>query len=220
MDTQIFLLNIKEQLQNPVDRYLKYFSDERVKKILSYRFNSDRNRTLWAELLARTIIADMTGKNFTEIKIFRDSDGRPYCSEPGIFFSLSHAGNFVACSAGDSQNGVDVEILDRRIDINIAKRFFLTSEYLTLKNLNEDEFRRKFFEYWTLKESCLKCLCLDEWSHVDCEKLLGGEYEKIQGKNFYISDAVIGICSEKNKMPKNFTLCSIDFILLKYLNEA
>ena len=193
MKTEIYLLNIKSRLKNPVDEYLKFFSPERVQKILRYKFNADRNRTIFAELLAKKLIAKRTGKKFTEIKIFRDDKGRPYCNEQEIFFSLSHSGEWVACSIGDLRNGVDVEIIDRKIDINIAKRFFLPNEYEILKSLDEPERIRKFFEFWTLKEAYLKCLNLRDWSSVDCEKLIRDG----QGKNFFIDNAVLGVCFEK-----------------------
>ena len=203
MSIKIYLLNIKECLNNPVDEYLKYFSAQRVEKILRYKFNSDRNRTVWAELLARKLISDRTGKNINEIKIFRASNGRPYCEEKEIFFSLSHSGEWVACSIGNFINGVDIEKLDRKIDVNIAKNFFLENEYEKIKNLNEDEQIKKFFEYWTLKESCLKCFNLREWSGVDCEKLLNGNSER-EGRNFYLKNSILGVCTEKGNLPGNF----------------
>lgn len=194
MNTEICLLNIKERLDKPVDEYLKFFSDERVKKILRYKFNADKNRTVFAELLARKLIAGRTGKNFEDIEILRDESGRPYCNEPGIFFSLSHSGYYVACSVGNSPNGIDVEMLNRKIDMKIAKRFFLRNEFEFLNGLDESERPKKFFEFWTLKEAALKCLGLNDWSGVDCEKLIRGNYNEVQGKNFYTDNAVIGLC--------------------------
>ena len=203
MNTEIYLLNIKSRLDEPVDEYLKFFSEERVQKILRYKFNSDRNRTIFAELLARKLIAERTGKNFTEIKIFRDENGKPYCEESGIFFSLSHSGEWVACSIGGYENGIDVEILDRKIDINIAKRFFLKKEFEILKSLDEPGRTKKFLEFWTLKEAALKCLNLREWSNIDCEKLICDG----QGKNFFAEgDLIIGICAKGGELPENFNI--------------
>ena len=190
MNTEIYLLNIKESLERPVDEYLKFFSNERIKKILRYKFNADRNRTVFAELLARKLIAERTGKNFEDVKIFRNENGRPVCEYSEIFFSISHSGCYVACSIGDSENGADVETLNRRADINIAKRFFLPNEYEILKCLDDKERVKKFFEFWTLKEAALKCRGLNEWSGVDCERLI----REGKGKNFYIDNAVIGVC--------------------------
>ena len=193
MNTEIYLLNIADRLEKPVDEYLKFFPDDRVQKILRYKFNADRNRTIFAELLARKLIARRTGKDFTEIKILRDDKGKPFCNEPGIFFSLSHSGEWVACSIGNLPNGVDVEVLNRKIDINIAKRFFLPNEFEILKYLDEPERTKKFFEFWTLKEAALKCFNLSDWTGVDCEKLISAG----QAKNFYIDDAVVGVCIKK-----------------------
>ena len=58
MSIKIFAMNISEQLNNPIDDYLKFFSSPRQEKILSYRFNADRNRTTLAELLVRYVIAE------------------------------------------------------------------------------------------------------------------------------------------------------------------
>jgi len=206
MKTEIYLLNIKSRLENPVDEYLKFFPSERVSKILRYKFNADRNRTIFAELLARKLIAERTEKTFEEIKIFRDDNGRPFCEEQGIFFSLSHSGEWVACSIGDVPNGVDVEILNRKIDINIAKRFFLPNEYEILKNLDEDERPKKFLEFGTLKEACLKCFNLRDWSGVDCEKLINGG----GAKNFYLDGAVAGICVKDGELPENFNIIMLE----------
>lgn len=225
MSIELYLLNIREKLESPVDEYLEYFSAERVKKILSYKFNPDRNRTVWAELLARKLISERTGKNFKEIKIFRNSDGRPYCEKNNgseIFFSLSHSGAWAACSIGDSENGVDVENFDRKIDMNIAKRFFLPNEYEAIKNFSPsyDEQKKKFFQYWTLKESCLKCLNLKEWTGVDCEKLLSGDGE-FQGENFFLDDgAVVGICARKNELPEKISIKKSPTDLLKISSEG
>ena len=205
MKTEIYLLNIEADLENPVDEYLKFFSPSRVQKILRYKFNSDRNRTVFAELLAKKLISEKTGKNFDVIEIFRDENGRPFCTEPGIFFSLSHSGNYVACSIGENQNGVDVELLNRKIDINIAKRFFLPNEYEILKSLDESEQQKKFFEFWTLKEAALKCFNFHDWTGVDCEKLLNENY----GKNFHIDDAIISLCVKNKNLPDKINLKKI-----------
>ena len=208
MQTEIYLLNIQSQLNNSIEKYLDEFSTERQEKILRYKFNPDRNRTVHAELLAKNLIKKISGKS---PKIFRDINGKPFCDIPGIFFSLSHSGNWVACSIGNSQNGIDIEIPSRKIEINIAKRFFLTNEYFTIKFLydNNQNWKRKFLEYWTIKESALKCMNLKDWSEIDCEKLLNSN-ENLSCKNFFLNDeSVIGICTQKISMPEKI---HIDYI--------
>ena len=208
MHTEIHLLNIKDRLNNSVDEYLKYLSPERQEAVLRYKFLPDRNRTLWAELFVRQLISDFTGEN--DVEILRASTGKPYCEINDIFFSLSHAGDWIACSIGDVINGVDIENENRKMTLNVAERFFLPDEYLILKNLfySGINWKRKFFCYWTLKESYLKCMNINDWSNVDCEKLLCGHDDKnISGVNFFLNDEyVLGCCSLKNSLPKNFQI--------------
>ena len=123
MKIEIHVFNIKDRLNEPVERYLEYFSHERQQAIMRYKFLPDRNRTVFAELMAKKLISDMTGKTFHEIAIFRDSNGKPFSDIKGIYFSLSHSGEWIACSIGDTINGVDVESAYRKIDIKIAEKY-------------------------------------------------------------------------------------------------
>ncbi len=207
MNTKIFVLNIEAILNEPVTKYLDKFTPERREKILRYKLNPDRNRTIHAELLAKNIIAKIANTNPDSIQISRDTNGKPSCNIPGIFLSLSHSGRFVACSIGDCPNGIDVEVASPKIGINIAKRFFLPNEYEQILKLYEEnlDWRRKFLEYWTLKESCLKCENLRDWSNVDCEKLLHDANLQIAGRNFHLQDNyVLGVCTNRNALPDTF----------------
>ena len=78
---EFHLLDLSNRLEAPVEPYLTFFSEERRAAILRYRFPSDRNRTVWAELLVRWLIAQRTGRF---LKLGRG----PLLSEPenvGIF---------------------------------------------------------------------------------------------------------------------------------------
>ena len=69
MKVEIFAVNISARLNDSVDDWLKYFSIERQQKILSYRFNADRNRTLWAELMARYVVAEKFSCPFEKVQV-------------------------------------------------------------------------------------------------------------------------------------------------------
>ena len=167
---------------------------------MRYKFNADRNRTLWAELLARKIISRKLNINFNKIIISRDESGKPFINNINnnkLNFSISHSGDYIAVSVGENLNGVDIETRARdKLDLNIAKRFFLQHEYNYLLNLNQDLQQQEFLKIWTLKESCLKCLNLNEWSDVDTFQLLNSKYNNAAGQNFILPDfkAVIGVC--------------------------
>lgn len=211
---ELYILNIKEHLRQPVDGYLTYFYEERRAAILRYRSPADRNRTLWAELLARCLIGARMGKPPREISIARDQRGKPYLLREGheegetpLEFSLSHSGPWVACSLGDAPSGVDVET-DRRLTLNIAKRFFLREEFLSLETLlarDPKEGRRAFLRYWTLKESYAKCAGEDLVSALgtaDCEALLRGT-GRMAGRDFDLpGGAVLRVCAAPNALPE------------------
>lgn len=197
MSVELFAVNISARLDDSVDNWLKYFSRERQEKILSYRFNADRNRTVFAELLARNIISEKFSCSIEKIKLYRDNTGKPHIKNFPVEISLSHAGKWIVCSIGEVKSGVDVEF-DSVGAIEIAEKIFLPSEYEKIISLKENLRGRQFLKYWTIKESYFKLTGDENFLQVDGEKILEGESE-IVGKNFFLSDgAVIGVCTYKH----------------------
>ena len=198
MSVKIFAVNIAAQLNQPVDDWLKFFLPERREKILSYRFNADRNRTLWAELLTRYAVAEKFSCPIKKIRVYRDATGKPHIAELPVEISLSHAGDWVVCTVGEVPSGVDVEI-DSTDALEIAERFFLPSEFEKIISLPKSLRERQFLIYWTLKESYFKLTGDENFLQADCENILGGN-EKVIGENFFLSDgAVVGVCSFVSK---------------------
>lgn len=194
MNVNLLAVNISAWLNAPIDDWLKFFSSERQKKILSYRFNADRNRTVWAELLVRYAVAEKFSCPIEKVQVYRDAKGKPHIADLPVEISLSHAGNWVVCNVGTNLSGVDVEI-DSTYALGIAETFFLPSEYEKIISLPENLRGRQFLIYWTLKESYFKLTGAENFLQADCEKILGGASEVI-GKNFFLSDgAVVGICT-------------------------
>ena len=189
--TELYILNLKDRLNNPVNDYLHLFTPERKDKILRYKHKSDQNRTVWAEILARHVIAIKTHQNIESIRIMRTSNGKPYISpEYNLEFSISHSGIYAAFSIGNHANGVDVERLSRASH-EISGHFFTHEEKMILEGLSDEEFAKKFMCMWTLKESYAKCTGIELMNvirNVNCEM--------ISGKNFFIDDYVIGVCGD------------------------
>ena len=156
-EVEIFVMNIAAVLNQPVEKYLPLFSVARQEKILRYKFNADRNRTVWAELLARYVISKKLSLPMEKIVIDRDENGKSYIIGNLLEISLSHSRNWVACSFGEFPNGVDIEN-DSRDALEIAKNFFTADEYKNLCALNGEERNLQFLKYWTLKESRFKCI--------------------------------------------------------------
>jgi len=74
-----------------------------------------------------------------------------------ICFNLSHANGLTSCAVVlDHEIGIDVEDSIRKIDINIADRFFSRQESEYLGQTREKDKKNVFFDFWTLKESYIK----------------------------------------------------------------
>ncbi|MCQ2545735.1 MAG: 4'-phosphopantetheinyl transferase superfamily protein [Clostridia bacterium] len=73
-----------------------------------------------------------------------------------MHFSLSHSGERVMCGISTAQVGCDVEIVKDR-DMKIARRFFCEEEYADIIAQPDNAKADRFFRYWTLKESVIKC---------------------------------------------------------------
>jgi 4'-phosphopantetheinyl transferase len=73
-------------------------------------------------------------------------------------FNLSHADGLIACAVSLERDvGVDVENIERaRKAMRIAERYFSPGEVEALRALCGDDARRRFLEYWTLRECYVK----------------------------------------------------------------
>lgn len=202
---EVYLLNLTDSLEEPVEKFLHYFSIKRQEKILSYKFTADRNRTIWAELLARSIVAKKMSRTIEEIQIERAPSGKPYVIDSALQISLAHSKNWAACSVGEVASGVDVE--EECIDeLSLAEFFFTTREYRQLCNLKGRARRENFLRLWTIKESFAKLTGrnLDAALTVDSADILSGR-NSIVGKNFLLDKVVGGVCTEHSALPESFT---------------
>ena len=190
---EVYLLNLADRLELPVEKYLRYFTPKRQEKILSYKFAADRNRTIWAELLARSIVAKKLSRPIEEVQIERDVSGKPYLVDSDLKISLSHSKNWAACSLGEVASGVDVEE-DFTDALSLAENFFTAREYQQLCKLDGWAQAEKFLCFWTIKESFAKL------TGCSLDAALSVDSSIIPAKNFILDGAVLGVCSEHSAL--------------------
>lgn len=209
---EIYALKLTERLERPVESFLWLFPPERQGKIMSYRFSADRNRTLWAELLVRSVLAEKLSRPIEEIAIEQDERGKPYVFGGGWEISLSHSRNWAVCSIGEWPHGVDVEE-DSASALMVARQFFTSQEYRAVESLDGQARARVFLQIWTIKESFVKLVGqgLDEtFGQVDSRNLLAGN-GRIAGRNFSAGNAVIGLCAPRGTLPQEVDIVPQDF---------
>lgn len=98
------------------------------------------------------------GVHEEKIVIETDERGKPYFKESnGLFFSLSHSGQYVICAVSDEETGADVQEISEKLEsLSLAERFFRRGEYDEIRSLPEKMQKRHFTRLWAVKESYVK----------------------------------------------------------------
>lgn len=123
-------------------------------------------QSVTGRLLARFALSECCPVRLRDWKFGRDRQGKPFIAAPqeyrGISFSISHTDGLVACLISRCDlAAVDVERIRSSEDLpRLAPQLLSISEQRSLATLDGDEWLRRFFEYWTLKEAYAKALGL------------------------------------------------------------
>lgn len=138
-------------------------SDEERARTDRFHFEEDRLRHRVTRALLRTTLSRYAPVLPGAWCFASNAYGRPAIDPKhgeacGLSFNLSHTrGLIVLALARSGDLGVDVEnIRHRAAPLEIADRFFSAGEVDALAMLDPAARPRRFYEYWTLKESYIK----------------------------------------------------------------
>ena len=126
-----------------------------------FHFEKHRHQYLVARALVRTILSRYTGIAQSDLRFSKNNNGRPELAQhrglPRLGFNLSHTDGLIALAVASVLDiGVDVEYVERNINITFVDRFFAKKEVDDLMQTDVCDRRAHFFDYWTLKESYVK----------------------------------------------------------------
>lgn len=174
--------------------------ETRKKKVDNFRFLKDKKLSAGAYLLLDKMLGE---ENITEPQFKTGRYGKAYISNhEDIYFNLSHSGKIVACAISDMEVGVDVEITDPEIDLNIARNYFYNSEYENI--MKSDNPSEEFFKYWVLKESYMKYtglgfnLSLDSFEIILDDEIKLKNNDELKFNLFEIKNYKLAVCSQYN----------------------
>jgi len=123
---------------------------------------SGRARFVRARSLLRGVLAGYAGVGPAELRFGEGPEGKPFLRRPEgeLTFNLSHAGHlFVLAVARGQAVGVDVERIDRKVDLEgVSRRLFAPAEQEVLARLDGDARTRAFFRCWSTREAVVKGL--------------------------------------------------------------
>ncbi len=146
-----------------VARYEKLLTAAEYARMRGYRIEERRFEYLLSRALVRTALSHHGGIEPQRWRFSETAAGQPFVAGPepaaAPRFSLSHTRGLIACALSDRDVGLDVEDTSRSVGyLAIAERYFAPSELADLRALEGSKRRRRFFDYWTLKEALVKAL--------------------------------------------------------------
>ena len=192
LDT-IYVLSITEAAKIPAAWCEEHFP-RRMERARKFRREEDRLRSIAAGALEVYAL----GVRESEIKI--DERGKPTAPGSGVFFSVSHSGDYAVLALSGREVGTDIERIEAA-RLSVAERVFTPEE---LSWMREDA-QNRFYILWTLKESVSKLdgrglsLPMESFSVLPMTKggsiLLDGK--KLFGTSQRLDDCILSLCSEE-----------------------
>lgn len=143
---RININNWDDPLENK--ELLNQIDEIRRKKIMRYHMPDDRKRSLAAGIIIKHILNE---NGLSENSLSCSENGKPLAD--GLFFNVSHSGNYVVGVVSDCEVGCDIEKVSSA-PMKVAQHYYspAESEYIN----SEPDKDRAFFTIWTLKESYMK----------------------------------------------------------------
>ncbi len=154
-----------EQIQEVslLNTYLSLLNSEERQKRIRFRFAQHQHQYLVTRALIRSVLSYYYPKKPEDWQFTQNSYGKPEIVRdtdmPDLQFNLSHTEGVILCGIGLGRAiGVDVECETRNRDLEgIARRFFSSQESESLLKIVDPKLlRKRFLEYWVLKEAYVK----------------------------------------------------------------
>ena len=118
--------------------------------------NGDQHGT--AELLLNRSLERCTNVQ-TPVQYHRNEHGKPYLTDvPETYVNWSHSGDYVLCAVSDSEVGIDLQKMDREPGKNLIRKVLTLLEQRAYEQMDPEHQKKRFYEYWSVKESFLKAL--------------------------------------------------------------
>jgi len=207
-----------------------FISLEKKSKIKRFSNKKDKIRALIGELLIRTVIAEKLGIKNKNIIFNKNQYGKPYLKDYENFnFNISHSGDFVVCAIDDKPIGIDIEQVKHMEYEDIAKIFFLASEFEYIAKADLCSRIKKFYEIWTLKESYIKCcgqglsmplksfsINMDRYENI--KVVTNTKFNEFSLNLIYIdSDYKMAVCTTNETISKEIIMIEQNDLINNYL---
>lgn len=141
---RLFLLPIWETAKLPPELCGRLFP-KRMERSERFRQRDDALRCIGAGALTALVLG------VKEEEIILNRWGKPFAGKTGVYFSLSHSGDYTLLASDDGEVGVDIE-KNGAVSQGVARRAFAPDELRWMDEAPEE----RFYRLWTMKESVIK----------------------------------------------------------------
>lgn len=145
----VFLFAIHQLHPDTLESYATFLSPERWRRASAFRREADRLRCVAAGLLGNFCLWQQCGER--PLTLRRNRYGKPTLEGSPVQFSLSHAGDWVACGLADCPLGVDIEKV-QPVEQGMYQLCLTPQERQQLEQAPMPP-ERRFIQLWTIKES-------------------------------------------------------------------
>ena len=139
--------------------YDTILSKNEKNKAHEFQHPDDRLSFTKCRSILRSTLSKWLNCDPNEINIIHRENGKPYLEHSKVIeFNITHTKGLAAIAFSiDSEIGIDVENLNREINLDqVAKKVFTKSEQSLINENNQNDKKKTFFRLWTSKESYLK----------------------------------------------------------------
>ncbi len=161
-----YKINISDYTDQEYQRWYSLMSESKKKRVDRFRFDDDKKRTVFGEMLARKALSQWCGVDKQSIVFGQLDNGKPYAKKIDAHFNISHSNDVVVCAVSDVPVGIDVEKI-RPVDLSVSKRVCTDDELCYLFGhapvksdfvyTTDTEILTRFFKLWCSKEAYAKC---------------------------------------------------------------
>jgi 4'-phosphopantetheinyl transferase len=133
-------------------------SADEITRARRFHFDRDRDRYARGRGFSRSLLGQVCGQHPAALIFRTGPQGKPFLQDHALHFNLSHSRDLaVLAVSGAGPLGLDVEFIDRQVDIaGLAQTCLTPREAAVLDTLPEADRAARFFAFWTAKEARMK----------------------------------------------------------------
>lgn len=155
-NTKIYILNINDNY-SVISEFLNILNKKELEKYKKFINKNDAINYLYSHALLKIFLSKIKKCHYKDLIFFENKYGKPYLKQ-GPYFSISHTQGMIGIAISNTEIGLDIENINRKIDWKSLDLMWSKSEKKYLDSINFNYDNKTCYKIWTLKESIVKSL--------------------------------------------------------------